>query len=78
MHQFYVQFHCLRDVLDFVTLASKKKSRLIVGNDHFQVNANSFMGIFTLNFRKPQRVTVNCAEEEFRQILADFGRFLAT
>ena len=78
MQEFYVQFRSLRDVLDFVTLASKQKHRLIVGNDHFQVNANSFMGIFTLNFRKPQRVTVNCAEEEFRQILADFDRFLAT
>lgn len=78
MQEFYVQFRSLRDVLDFVTLASKQKHRLIVGNDHFQVNANSFMGIFTLNFRKPQRVTVNCEEEEFRQILADFDRFLAT
>lgn len=78
MQEFYVQFRSLRDVLDFVTLASKQKHRLIVGNDHFQVNANSFMGIFTLNFRKPQRVTAECTEEEFRQILADFDRFLVT
>ena len=76
MQEFYVQFRSLQDVQDFVTLASKQKHRLIVGSDRFQVNAISFMGIFTLNFRKPQRVTAECTEEEFRRILADFDRFL--
>ena len=77
MHEFNVRFHSLRDVQDFVALASSQKLRLIIGSDRFQVNATSFMGIFALNCRKPQRVTVNCTEEEFQQLLNTFDRFLA-
>ena len=77
MHQFHVQFHSLRDVQDFVTLASRQKLRLIVGSDRFQVNATSFMGLFALNFRKPQRVIVHCTEEELAQLLVTFEKFLA-
>ena len=77
MHQFHVQFHSLRDVQDFVMLASKQKYRLEVGSDWFQVNATSFMGIFALNCRKPQRVTVDCSQEEFESLKETFARFLA-
>ena len=77
MHQFHVQFHSLRDVQDFVMLASKQKYRLEVGSDWFQVNATSFMGIFALNCRKPQRVTVDCSQEEFESLKETFSRFLA-
>lgn len=77
MHQFHVQFHSLRDVQDFVALASKQKHRLVVGSDRFQVNATSFMGIFALNCRKPQLVTVDCSQEEFEALKETFARFLA-
>ena len=77
MHQFYVQFHSLKDVQEFVALASRQKLRLMVGDDHFQVNATSFMGLFTLDCRNRQRVTVACTEEELQTLLATFERFLA-
>ena len=77
MQEFYVQFRSLQDVQDFVTLASKQKHRLIVGSDRFQVNATSFMGLFTLNCRKPQKVSVECSEEELQQLTSTFERFLA-
>jgi hypothetical protein len=48
----------------------------MVGSDHFQVNATSFMGIFTLNCRRPLPVTVNCSEEELNALLETFDRFL--
>ena len=76
MHEFHVQFLSLRDVQDFVALASRQNLRLTVGSDWFQVNATSFMGLFTLNCRSPQRVTVNCTEEELQELLATFARFL--
>ena len=76
MHQFYVQFRSLRDVQDFVALASKQKLRLIVGSDRFQVNATSFMGLLALNCRKPLLVTVSCADEELQQLKTTFQRFL--
>ena len=77
MHEFHVQFLSLRDVQDFVALASRQNLRLTVGSDWFQVNATSFMGLFALNCRKPQKVTVECTEEEFAQLLVTFDRFLA-
>ena len=77
MRQFMVQFRSLRDVQDFVALASRQTVKLYVGGDRFQVNATSFMGLFALNCRKPLKVTVNCTEEEFSQLLNTFQRFLA-
>ena len=76
MHEFYVRFRSLRDVQDFVMLASKQTLRLTVGSDRFNVHATSFMGIFALNCRKPQRVTVECSQEEFEALLTAFDRFL--
>ena len=77
MHEFYVQFLSLRDVQDFVALASKQSVKLRVGNDRFQANATSFMGLFALNCRSCQKVSVDCSEEEFAQLLTTFDRFLA-
>ena len=77
MHEFYVQFLSLRDVQDFVSLASRQKHRLTVGNDRFQVNATSFMGMFALNCRNRQKVTVECSQDEFEALKMTFARFLA-
>ena len=76
MREFIVQFHSLRDVQDFVALASKQPVKLNVGGDRFRVHATSFMGIFALNCRKPQSVTVECSQEEMDQLMIVFDRFL--
>ena len=76
MHQFYVRFTSLQDVQDFVNYASRESQRITVGNSHFQVNATSFMGLLALNCRKPQKVTVDCTEEELAQLKTTFEPFL--
>ena len=76
MHEFHVCFRSLLDILDFVSLASKQNIPLIVGTDRCQVNATSFMGIFALNCRKPQTVTVTCSDAEFADLMTAFDRFL--
>ena len=73
-----MQFHSLRDVQDFVAIAYGLPHKLLVGSERFQVHATSFMGMFALNCRKPQKVSVNCSEEEFDRILNAFDRFLVT
>ena len=78
MRQFTVQFRSLRDVQDFVALAANLPHKILVGNGPFQVHATSFMGIFALNCRKPQKVSVDCSEEEYQQMLKLFERFLLT
>ena len=77
VRQFMVRFRSFQDIQDFVALASKQSVKLCVGGDRFQVNATSFMGMFALNCRRPQKVTVNCSEEEFDALLITFERFLA-
>ncbi len=77
MRQFMVQFRSLRDVQDFVNIASKQTLKIYVGNDQCQVNATSFMGIFALNCRKPLKASVDCSSEEFMALLDTFERFLA-
>ena len=77
VQEFMVRFHSFRDIQDFVSLASAQPHNLIVGSDRFQVNATSFMGMFALNCRKPQKVCVNCTEEELQLLLTVFHRFLA-
>lgn len=76
MRQFTVQFCSLRDIQDFVAQAGTLPYKLLVGNERFQVHATSFMGMFALNCRKPQKVTVECSEEEFQELLVLFDRFL--
>ena len=76
MREFYIQFRSFRDVQDFVTLASGQPLNLRVGGDKFQVNGTSFMGMFALNCRRVQKVTVNCSEEELAALLVTFDRFL--
>ena len=77
MRQFMIRFRSFRDIQDFVALASKQTVKLYVGGDRFQVNATSFMGLFALNCRKPQKVSADCSQEELDQLLITFERFLA-
>ena len=76
MREFHIQFRSFRDVHDFVNLASKQPQKLRVGGDWFQVNATSFMGMFALNCRKAQKVSVDCSEEELNALLDTFDRFV--
>ena len=76
VHEFMVRVRSFRDIQDFVSLASKQTVKLYVGSEWFQVNATSFMGMFALNCRTPQKVSVECSEEELTQLLNTFDRFL--
>ena len=77
VREFYVQFRSFRDIQEFAALASRQTVKLCVGSDRYQVNATSFMGMFALNCRKPQKVAVDCSEEELENLLVTFERFLA-
>lgn len=76
MREFYVQFRSVRDVQEFAALASKQTVKLYVGNEPYKANATSFLGLFALNCRKKQRVSVDCSEEELEALLDTFDRFL--
>jgi len=77
MHRFSVCFHSVQDVQDFVTLATAKHFPVTVGSESYRVNGTSFMGIFTLDCRKPLTVMAECSEPEFACFLQEAERFLA-
>ena len=64
MHQFGIRFGSFLDVQRFVDLASQLPFPVVVGNDSYHVNGDSFMGMFSLNFRHPLQVTLTCSDED--------------
>ena len=77
MQEFMVRFRCVRDIQEFVLLASGLEHKLMVGNDKFQVNATSYIGVFSLNCRRPLKVTVQCSADELSALKTTFAKFLA-
>ena len=76
MRQFEIQVKSAMDVLAFVSLATKRPFPITVGTERHQVNAKSFMEMFSLNFRQPLTVSTQCSEEEFTALLNDADRFV--
>ena len=52
-------------IQNFVSLAMVQPFDVLVGNDHQQVNGQSFIGMFSLDYTRPLQVRVNCSEEQF-------------
>ena len=59
-----VQFSSVQDVREFVGLASLQPFPVMVKADGRLVNANSFMEMCTLDFRKPLQIDIQDPENE--------------
>ena len=77
MRQFEIHVGSVKDVLDFVSISTKRSFPITVGNEKHRVNGKSFMEMFCLNFSRPLRAYMECSEEEFNQFLRDADRLLA-
>jgi predicted DNA-binding protein (MmcQ/YjbR family) len=65
MHQFHISIRSFRQVQEFVSLAMVQPFEVLVGNEKQQVNGKSFIGMFSLDHRKPLCVSVKCSDEVF-------------
>lgn len=65
MHQFHIRVRSFRQVQDFVSLAMVQPFEVLVGNEKQQVNGKSFIGMFSLDYRRPLCVSVKCSDEVF-------------
>ena len=74
MHQFDICVKSFRQVQDFVALAMVQPFEVLVGNEHQQVNGKSFIGMFSLDHKRPLQVRVKCSEEEFGRFRAETMR----
>lgn len=77
MHYFNINLHSFSQVQEFVSLAMVQPFEVLVGNDKQQINGKSFMGMFSLNYRDPVRVSVRCSDEEFSRFQTAAAQFIA-
>ena len=75
--EFHIRIRSFQEVQDFIKLATVQPFRVILGNDFQTANATSFMGVVSLDHRRPLRVTAECGEEEFKRFRQSVARFLA-
>ena len=71
MHRFRINIRSFRQVQAFVSLAMVQPFEVLVGNEKQQINGKSFMGMFSLDYRRPVQVSVRCSDEEFDRFRAD-------
>ncbi|MBQ9762724.1 MAG: HPr family phosphocarrier protein [Oscillospiraceae bacterium] len=77
MKQFDITLHSFEDVQEFVEIATVQPFRIVLGNGRTLVNAKSFMGLFSLDFRQVVHVRADCTEEQFRAFQEAAAKFLA-
>ena len=70
MKHFSISIHTREEVQAFVNLAMVQPFDILVGNATQQVSGKNFMGMFSLDYREPVDVSVDCDEaayQAFRQ-----------
>lgn len=74
--EFQIWIRSFQEMQDFIRLATVQPFRVSVGNDHQNANATSFMGLGSLDHRRPLRVSADCGEEEFALFRQKAVRFV--
>ena len=77
MHYFNIHIGSFRQIQEFVALAMVQPFEVLVGNEKQQINGKSFIGMFSLDYNRPVRVSVRCSEEEFQRFHRDAIKFIA-
>jgi len=77
VREFMVCFHSFREIQEFVNLCAAQEFRVLIGSERYQVNATSLLGMLSLNCRKPQKVTMECTQEQYDRFRRQADRFLA-
>ena len=76
MHECFVSFATARDVMDFVTIATKQYFPIHVERDSMQTSATSIMSIFSMGLNRPLRVVVWDAGEGAARFLSQVKPYL--
>lgn len=76
MKEFEIRLTCVRDVQEFVDLATAKPYPIYVRDYYMQVNGKSFMEMFCLHFANSLYALAQCDDDELLQLKQDLHRFL--
>lgn len=77
MCEFDIKLSTVEEVKTFVRVATLQPFEVYVTTPGQKVSAKSFIGMFSLNFRRPLRVVADCTREELDPFLQDAAPFLA-
>lgn len=76
MREFEIRLRSVKDVQDFVAIATSRPYSVTIRDERNKISGKSFMEMFCLDFSRPLRVICNCSDEELESIRADADRFL--
>ena len=76
MGEFEIRLCSVKDVQDFVDLATSRPFLITVRDAHNTINGQPFMELFCLNFAHPLRVVAECTKAELEELMRDAERFL--
>ncbi len=77
MKQFNISIRSFADIQAFVSLAAAQPFEVLVGNEGHLIDAKSLMAMFTLSYRHPLMVSVDCDEASYMKFRQEAARFLA-
>ncbi len=75
MLEFSVRLRSVKDVQEFVSLATTMGFPIEVEDDRHRVNGGSFMEMFCLDCTSPLKVSAKCSEEQFTAFRKAAERF---
>ena len=73
--EFEINLTSVKDVQEFVALATSRPFPITVGNARHRVNGKSFMEMFCLDFSFPLTARLECSQEEFEAFHREADRF---
>ncbi len=73
--EFQIYLRSFQDVQEFIRIATVQPFRVWVGNENQDANATSFMGLVSLDHRRPLWVRADCDPVLFRRFAQDAARF---
>ena len=76
MKHFSIAIRSFAEVQEFVALAMVQPFEVLVGHENHRINGKSFIGMFSLDFRRPLQVHVNCDDAAFARFRQEAARFL--
>ncbi len=76
MLEFDIILRSLQQVERFVSLAMVQPFEIVVGNERQYVNGKDFMGMFSLDYSSPVRVSAKCTPEQFSCFRTSAEEFL--
>ena len=76
MREFAIRLTAVEDIKAFVRIATVQPFEVFVVTDWQRVSAKSVMGMFSLDFRGPLRVVMECSESEYQSFHQAAAAFL--